>query len=243
MRSVIITGGSRGLGLGMGRHLVRAGYRVIAIARQETEQLTSAMAEAAAAGDAMHFFPFDLSHLDEIPNLVKRLRSRFGSIYGLVNNAGIGTGGLLSMMPDTQVNRLISLNITSPILVSKYVARCMMAHGSGRIVNIASIVGFAGFSGLSVYSASKASLFGFTKSLARELGPLGITVNAIAPGFVDTDMTNEMTEGKREQVIRRSALKRFAGVDDVAATAEFLLSEKAKNITGTVLTVDAGGTA
>ena len=114
---------------------------------------------------------------------------------------------------------------------------------AGRIVNIASIVGFTGYSGLSVYGATKASMIGFTRSLAREVGPLGINVNAVAPGFIDTEMTHGLGEEQREQVARRSALRRLAEVDDVADAVEFLLSDKARNITGTVLTVDAGSTA
>jgi 3-oxoacyl-[acyl-carrier protein] reductase len=119
----------------------------------------------------------------------------------------------------------------------------MMSAHTGRIINMASVVASTGYHGLSVYSATKASLIGFTRSLAREVGPLGITVNALAPGFVDTEMTHELEGAQRDQIRRRSALKRLADVDDVAAAVEFLLSEKAKNITGTTLTVDAGNTA
>jgi len=128
-------------------------------------------------------------------------------------------------------------------VVTKAAVRSMMSDGGGRIVNIASIVAFTGYSGLSVYSASKASLIGFTRSLAREVGKLGITVNAVAPGFVDTEMTRGMKEEQREQIVRRSALKRLVDVEDVANAVEFLLSDGAKNITGTVVTVDAGNTA
>jgi 3-oxoacyl-[acyl-carrier protein] reductase len=129
------------------------------------------------------------------------------------------------------------------MVMSKYVVRSMMADGGGRIVNIASIVASTGYSGLSVYSATKASLIGFTRSLAREVGRLGVNVNAVAPGFVDTDMTQSLTAEHREQIVRRSALRRLVDVDDVANAVEFLLSDKAKNITGTVITVDAGNTA
>jgi 3-oxoacyl-[acyl-carrier protein] reductase len=119
----------------------------------------------------------------------------------------------------------------------------MMAGGGGRIVNIASIVANTGYSGLSVYSATKASLIGFTRSLAREVGKMNVTVNAVAPGFVDTDMTQALKDEHREQIVRRSALRRLVDVADVASAVEFLLSDGAKNITGTVLTVDAGNTA
>jgi 3-oxoacyl-[acyl-carrier protein] reductase len=135
------------------------------------------------------------------------------------------------------------LNTLSPMVLSKYVVRSMMADGGGRIVNIASIVAGTGYSGLSVYSATKASLIGFTRSLAREVGRMGVNVNAVAPGFVDTDMTHALTEEHREQIVRRSALRRLVDIDDVANAVEFLLSDRSKNITGTVLTVDAGNTA
>ena len=175
--------------------------------------------------------------------LVKELRKEFGSIHGLVNNAGLGTSGILATMHDSQIERLVRLNTLSPIMLTKYVVRAMMADGGGRIVNVASIVAFTGYSGISVYSATKASIIGFTKSLAREVGPLGINVNAIAPGFLDTEMTESLTGQQREQIARRSALHHLAEVDDVANAVEYLLSDKAKNITGTVLTVDAGNTA
>ena len=143
----------------------------------------------------------------------------------------------------TQIERLIRLNTLSPIVLTKYIVRTMMADGGGRIVNVASIIGFTGYSGLSVYGATKASMLGFTKSLAREVGRLGVHVNAVAPGFMDTDMTQGLDEAQRQKVARRSALKRLPDVDDVADAVEFLLGDKAKSITGTVLTVDAGATA
>jgi 3-oxoacyl-[acyl-carrier protein] reductase len=243
-KNVIVTGGSRGLGLGIARKLAAAGYRVIAIARGESEQLTCAMREGKSAGQSsLVFKAFDLENFSSIHALVKELRKEFGSIHGLVNNAGLGTSGILATMHDSQIERLVRLNTLSPIMLTKYVVRAMMADGGGRIVNVASIVAFTGYSGISVYSATKASIIGLTKSLAREVGPLGINVNAIAPGFLDTEMTESLTGQQREQIARRSALHHLAEVDDVANAVEYLLSDKAKNITGTVLTVDAGNTA
>ena len=243
-KNVIVTGGSRGLGLGIARKLAAAGYRVIAIARGESDQLTCAMREQKSGGQgSVVFKAFDLENLSAIHELVKELRKEFGSIHGMVNNAGLGTSGILATMHDSQIERLVRLNTLSPIMLTKYVVRAMMADGGGRIVNVASIVAFTGYSGISVYSATKASIIGFTKSLAREVGPLGINVNAIAPGFLDTDMTESLTGEQREQIARRSALHRLAQVDDVANAVEYLLSDKARNITGTVLTVDAGNTA
>lgn len=244
MENVIVTGGSRGLGLAIARKLVTAGYRVIAIARRDNEQLGRAMRqhEAGQQGSLL-FRAFDLEETSEIPGLVKRLRKEFGSIYGLINNAGLGTSGILATMHDKQIQSLVHLNTLSPIILTKYVVRSMMADGGGRIVNVASIVSFTGYSGLSVYGATKASVVGFTRSLAREVGPLGINVNAVAPGFVDTDMTEGLGEQERAQVVRRSALHRLAEAEDVGNAVEFLLGDKSRNITGTVLTVDAGSTA
>ena len=244
MQNVIVTGGSRGLGLAMARTLAAAGYRVITLARGSTDALTAAGRAAADAGrGAIEFRACDLSDLGLIGPLVKALRADFGPLYGLVNNAGMGAGALLSTMRDQDIQQLIQLNTVSPILLSKYVVRSMMAQREGRIVNIASIVATTGYSGLSVYSATKASLLGFTRSLAREVGQLGITVNALAPGFIATEMTQQLDEPQRQKIAGRSALKRMADPIDVARGVEFLLGDGGRNITGTVLTVDAGNTA
>jgi 3-oxoacyl-[acyl-carrier protein] reductase len=244
MRNVIVTGGSRGLGLGITRRLTMEGYRAIAVARQSNDQLSSMMREAEQSHPgSVHFLPFDLSNVPEIADLVKRARAEFGPIYGLVNNAAVSFDGVLATMHNSQIERLIRLNTVSPIVLTKYVVRSMMSDGGGRIVNIASIIGFTGYSGLAVYAASKASMIGLTRSLAREVGRLGINVNAVAPGFMDTDMTEGLDSKRREQIARRSALRRFPQVDDVADAVEFLLGARAKNITGTVITVDAGATA
>jgi len=241
--NVLLTGGSRGIGLAIARALAGAGYRVIAIARGPSTELEAAQNEARTGTGAIEFRACDLSELTQIPPMVRAVRAEFGPIYALVNNAGLGTSGILATMRDRDIERLIRLNTLSPILLTKYVVRSMMTGRGGRIINISSIVASTGYSGLSVYSATKASLVGFTRSLARELGQLGITVNAIAPGFIDTAMTTELSDAERETIARRSALKRMADADDVAKSVEFLLGPGARNITGIVLTVDAGNTA
>jgi 3-oxoacyl-[acyl-carrier protein] reductase len=244
VRNVIVTGGSRGLGLAIARTLRDGGYRVVAIARRESDSLTAAIGDnSGARGGMLHFRPFDLANLAEIPDLVSDIRSEFGPIFGLVNNAGLGTSGVLATMPNADIERLVRLNIVSPVVLTKYAVRSMMANKAGRIVNVASIVGYTGYSGLSVYGATKASLIGFTRSLAREVGPLGINVNAVAPGFIETDLTESLNERQRDQIARRSALHRLAASDDVANAVAFLMGDKARNVTGTVLTVDAGSTA
>ncbi len=244
MRNVVITGGSRGIGLGIARKLAAAGYSAIAIARKKSEVLSAAMSEVARAKTgALHFVACDLGDIDKVPELVRGLRKELGPIWGLVNNAAIGTDGVLATMHNSKIETLVRVNTISPIVLTKYVVRQMMADGGGRIVNVSSIIGFTGYSGLSVYAATKASMLGFTRSLAREVGRLGVNVNAVAPGFMDTEMTQGLEGEQREKVARRSALRRLADVDDVANAVEFLLGEGGKSITGTVLTVDAGSTA
>jgi 3-oxoacyl-[acyl-carrier protein] reductase len=244
MRNVVVTGGSRGLGLGIVRALVSSGYRVIAVARSESSELSAALSEAnAAAAGSLSFRAFDLGEIEKIPDLASALRKEHGPIYGLVNNAGISFDGLLSMMPTSRIEELVRVNMLSPILLTKSVMRGMMSDGGGRIVNISSITAFTGYSGLAVYGATKSSLIGFTRSLAREVGRTGVNVNCVAPGFVDTQLTRSLDQEQRDRIVRRSALRRLAEVDDIANAVEFLLSDKAKNITGTVMTVDAGATA
>lgn len=243
-RNVIVTGGSRGLGLGIVRKLLDRGFHVIAVARSKSDALRELEQEAhSGAEQTLRFAACDLGNLEQIPALIKRIRDDAGPIFGLVNNAGISAEGVLATMPDADIERLVRVNTLSPILLTKYVVRSMMADGGGSIVQVASIAASTGFSGLAAYSATKAALVGFTHSLAREVGRIGIRVNAVAPGFVATDMTQSMTEEARKSIERRSALKRMAEVEDIADGVEFLLSERAKNITGTVLTIDAGGTS
>jgi 3-oxoacyl-[acyl-carrier protein] reductase len=240
-RSVLVTGGSRGIGLAIARRLAKAGYSVIAVARQESDGLREASREAAPG--ALSFRPFDLSEIEAIPSFLKALRDEIGPIYGLVNNAGIGTEGLLATMHNSQIEALIRLNVLSPITLTKYIVRHMMADGAGRIINLSSIIASTGYNGLSVYGATKAAAEGFTRSLAREVGKLGITVNAIAPGFIDTELTQDLSEEQRKRIAGRSALRRLAEPDDVAGMVEYLLGDGGRNVTGTVFTIDAGNTA
>ncbi len=243
-RSVLVTGGSRGLGLAICQRLAGSGYQVIAVARRKNKDLTAALAEAERAGKGpLHFVPFDLGEIDKIPGLVRGLRKDFGPLFGLVNNAALGFEGALAMMHNAKIEEQVRVNTLSPIVLTKYVVRGMMSAGAGRIVNIASIIGATGYSGLAAYAATKTSMLGFTRSLAREVGRLGINVNAVSPGFLATDMTSVFSDEQRKQIVRRTALRRFPEVNDVADAVEFLLSDKARNITGTVLTVDAGTTA
>jgi 3-oxoacyl-[acyl-carrier protein] reductase len=243
MRNVLVTGGSRGIGLSIARRLAVAGYNVVAVARHESSELRDAIGELKAGSGGLHFRACDLSEVDAIPAFVKGVRDEFGAIYGLINNAGIGTEGLLATMHNSEIEALIRLNVLSPVILTKYVVRHMMADSEGRVVNISSIIASTGYNGLSVYGATKAAATGFTRSLAREVGKLGITVNAIAPGFVDTELTQSMSDDQRHRIAGRSALRRLPEADDVARMVEYLLGEGGRNVSGSVLTVDAGSTA
>ena len=241
MRNVLVSGGTRGLGLAVARRLAKDGFAVYAIGRKESPGLEAAIAQEPAG--RLNFVPFDLLNIDVIPGLIRELKAEHGPFHGLVNNAALGTGGLLTSMHNSEIEKLVRLNTLSPIILTKYVMRAMMAAGGSRIVNISSVAGLTGYTGLSAYSATKASMLGFTRALAREAGPLGITVNAVAPGFMETGMTEGMDEAGREKIAGRSALKHLVDVEDVANAVSFLMSDAARNITGTVMTVDAGNTA
>jgi len=244
MPNVMVTGVSRGLGLAISRHLAASGYRVIGVARTASQELAKAQAAAREDGrGAIEHIAFDLSQIDKIHDLVSDARRAYGALHGLVNNAAIGTDGLLGIMHNSQIEELIRLNVTAPIVLTKFAVRNMMADGGGRVINIGSIIGFTGYSGLSVYGATKSAIIGFTRSLSREVGKVGITVNAIAPGFMDTELTKGLDGDQRAQIARRSALRRLPEADDVARTVEFLLGEGGRNISGTTITVDAGATA
>jgi 3-oxoacyl-[acyl-carrier protein] reductase len=214
------------------------------VARRESDELKNAIEEAIRQGrGVLHFRAFDLNDVEAIPSFVKELRDEFGAIYGLVNNAGIGTEGLLATMHNSEIEALLRLNILAPVILTKYVVRHMMADGAGRIINMSSIIASTGYNGLSVYGATKAAATGFTRSLAREVGKLGITVNAVAPGFIDTELTQNLADDQRKRIASRSALRRLPESDDVARMVEYLLGDGGRNITGSVMTIDAGNTA
>jgi 3-oxoacyl-[acyl-carrier protein] reductase len=234
VRSVIVTGAARGLGLAISRRLSSEGFYVIGIGRRESEEFRS-------LSDCC-FFCFDLSHVSDIHALVRKIHLEHGPAFGLVNNAGIGLDGVLATMHSSDIERLLTVNLTAAITMTKYVSRGMLSRGEGRIVSISSIIASTGFSGLSVYGASKAGLEGFTRSLSREIGKAGICVNCVAPGYMQTDMTAGLEESRLESVRRRAPLG-LPTIEDAAGAVAYLLSEDGGRVTGTVLTVDGGATA
>lgn len=240
MKNIIITGCAKGLGLAMSKILAKSGYIIIGISRSETDEYKNLQC---LYPNSVYFYQFDFANMKEISGLVKKITKEHGRIYGLINNAAIGHDGVLATMHETDISLLIKVNIEAPILITKYVSRSMLLSGCGRIINVGSIIGSSGFNGLSVYGATKSALNGFTKSLARELGKSDITVNTLAPGYMETNMTNGLQGEKLQKIKRRSCLGRLANVEDAAGMVMFLLSENASGITGSIFTVDAGSTA
>ena len=163
-----------------------------------------------------------------------------GRIDGLVNNAGINLDRLLPMTGPEEIHQLLAVNLEAPLLLSRLVTRVMIQKGDAAIVNISSVIGHRGIKGTSVYGATKAAIVGFTRSLARELGPRNIRVNAVLPGYIETEMTSGMSSGNRNQIIRRTPLGRLGQAEEVATTVEFLLSHNSRFITGQAIVVDGG---
>lgn len=239
MKTIFLTGVSRGLGLAIAQRLVRDGYRVIGLGRNIGEGFAKL---AETHPEQAIFEQFDISDIGNIPEASRDLLKKYKPVYGLVNNAGIGLDGVLATMHQTDIERVLQTNLLGPIVLSKFISRSMLARGEGRIVNISSIIAKTGYHGLSVYAASKAGLEGFTRSLSRELGKMGINVNCVAPGYMETEMTEGLTGDKLESIRRRAPLG-LPTPDDAAGAVAYLLGPDGAKLTGSVITVDGGGTA
>ena len=238
MKTVLLTGPARGLGLAIAQRLAKDGYRVIGVGRTLTDEYAALM----QACQDVHFAAYDLNDLDGIPKLVTSITREHGALYGLVNNAGIGLDGVLATQHGSEISQVMRVNLEAAILMTKYGCRSMLTKKQGRIINISSIIASTGFSGLAVYAASKAGLEGFTRSLSRELGRARITVNCVAPGYMETDMTARL-EGEKLNSIRRRAPLGLPRAEDAAGAVAYLLSDDAGAVTGSIMTVDGGSTA
>ena len=241
-RSVLVTGGSRGLGAGLVQAFLDAGDNVATCSRTPTET-TDAWSRDPATSERFLHEECDIADRSAAGALVSRVVERFGQIDVLVNNAGIARDGVLGLTREEDVDQVIDLNLKGTIELTRVVSRRMLPQGSGRIINVSSIVGLTGYRGLSIYSATKAGLDGFTRSLARELGSRGITVNSVAPGYLRTEMSHGLDEGQLAQIARRTPAGRLGDPEDVAAAVRFLASPEAAFVNGHVLVVDGGLTA
>jgi 3-oxoacyl-[acyl-carrier protein] reductase len=239
MRTVVVTGVSRGLGLAIATRIAADGFKVVGLSRNKSKAYEDLMSRLPGQ---VEFQPLDLSDIDSVPDIAREITKKSGPVYGLVNNAGVGLEGVLATMRQTDIDHVFRTNLLGPVTLTKHIMRSMLSRGEGRIVNVSSIVASTGFHGLSVYAATKAGLEGFTRSLSREAGKRNITVNCVAPGYMETEMTAGLPIEKLESVRRRAPLG-LPHPDHVAAAVSYLLAPQACTVTGTVLTVDGGSSA
>jgi 3-oxoacyl-[acyl-carrier protein] reductase len=236
----LITGARRGIGRIIALRLAPNGPVALNDIESGKDELEQVAEEVRAAGGTALVVPGDVTDGESIEAVVKQVVSELGRIDVLVNNAGITRDGLLLRMTDDQWRSVIEVNLTGAFLCSRAVAKVMLRQRSGRIINMASVVGVMGNAGQANYSASKAGLIGLTKSVARELAPRGITVNAIAPGFIVSPMTDKLSEEAKEKLFSLIPLGRLGTAEDVADAVAFFASPAASYITGQVLQVDGG---
>jgi 3-oxoacyl-[acyl-carrier protein] reductase len=241
-KTVVVTGGSRGLGQGIVQGLLDDGCNVATCSRSSTDAV-AAWSNDPGTRDRFLYAAFDLTDRSAADAFVKESIARFGAIDVLVNNAGLAREGVIALFRDEDVDEVVDINLKSTIHMTRLVARRMLVQRSGCIVNISSIIGLSGYRGLAVYGATKAALDGFTRALARELGPVGITVNSIAPGYLRTEMTHGLDEDQLGQIERRTPMGRLGTPEDVVGAVRFLMSPAAAFITGHVLVIDGGLTA
>jgi 3-oxoacyl-[acyl-carrier protein] reductase len=236
----VVTGGTRGIGLAVAKRLATDGYDVLLTYRGDAEAAEAAQRELAESGRQVEVMAADISTADGAGEAIEAAMQRLGRLDVLVNNAGITRDTLLMRMSDEDWDAVLTTNLKGAFLTSKAAIRPMLRQRSGRIVNVTSVIGQVGNAGQANYAAAKAGLIGFTKSLAKEVGSRGITVNAVAPGFIATRLTEVLSDDVKAMLLERTPLNRFGTPDDVAGAVSFLVGPDASFITGHTLTVDGG---
>ena len=236
----LVTGASRGIGRAIAEGLSEDGFDVALVYAGNEAAAAEAVSACEAAGATARAYRCDVSDPEAVKQTVDEVLSDFGSVWALVNNAGVTRDGLLVRMSDEDFGRVLDVNLKGAFHTIRALSRSFMRQRGGRIVNMASVVGLMGNAGQANYAASKAGLIGLTKSVARELAPRGVTVNAIAPGFVETDMTAVLSDTVRANYEAQIPLGRLAGAEEVSAVARFLVSDAASYVTGEVIRVDGG---
>lgn len=236
----LITGGTRGIGKEIAMELARNGFDIAANYRTKTDDMDEMQKQIETEGAKCFFVQADVANFDSCKQMVETVEKEFGKIDVLVNNAGITKDGLIMRMKQEDFEAVIDVNLVGTFNVTKHAIPYMMKRHSGRIINISSVVGVAGNAGQTNYSASKAGIIGFTKSLAKEVASRNILVNAVAPGFIDTDMTKVLSDDVKEGIYAQIPLKRMGSSNEVAKVVKFLAGEDSTYITGQVLNVDGG---
>jgi|TARA_B110000467_G_C18259837_1_gene445645 3-oxoacyl-[acyl-carrier protein] reductase len=237
-QTALITGAGRGIGKTIALKLAECGADIVLA--DMNPQVSEVLLEVESLGRKCLTFETDVTDFDAIDAMVKKIIEEVGSIHILVNNAGITQDNLFMRMKPEQWAKVIDVNLNGVFNVTKAVIRPMVKQRMGKIINISSVVGFTGNPGQVNYSSTKSALVGFTKSLAREVGARGVTVNAVAPGFIDTAMTQALNESQQELILQQIPLGRMGGPADIANAVSFLVSEDASYITGTILHVNGG---
>ncbi len=237
----LVTGASRGIGAAIAKRLATDGFRVVVNYAGSTDKAEAIVREIKEAGGEALAIQANVAEADAVKQMIKQTIDTFGQLDCVVNNAGITRDGLLMRMKEADFDAVIDTNLKGAFLVTQAATRPLLKT-SGRIINIASVVGISGNPGQANYVAAKAGLIGLTKSVARELASKGVTVNAICPGFIETDMTDELTEEQRNLSLGQIPLKRFGQTDDIASLVSFIASDEARYITGQTLAVDGGMT-
>ena len=237
---VLVTGAGRGIGASIAKRFASEGAEVIVNYSGNDEAAQKTVDEITATGGQAQKYKCSVNDSESVKVMIDEIIKEFGRIDILVNNAGITKDGLMLRMTDEDFDRVIDVNLKGTFNCTKYVSKYMLKQKSGKIINTSSVVGLSGNAGQVNYSASKAGIIGITKSAAKELSSRGITVNAVAPGYVDTDMTKVLSDNIRNEILKNIPLQRMGNVEDISNCVAFLASEDASYITGQVISVDGG---